>query len=67
MAKVMADAAELEPEPRGADLLMHPAKVESMPRRLQASQDNFQNQSSQMGLERKWGDRGPILPSTPGE
>ena len=37
MAQVMVAAAELEPEPRGADTLMHPAKVENMPRRLQAS------------------------------
>ena len=32
---------------------MHAARVENMPRRLQASQSNFQNQSSQMGLEEK--------------
>lgn len=54
----MVAAAELEPEPRGADTLMHPAKVETMPRSQQASRNNFQNQSSQMGLEQKWEDRG---------
>lgn len=52
-AKVTVAAAEQGPEPRGAGILMHPAKVENMPRRLQASQSNFQNQSSQMGLEQK--------------
>ena len=66
MAKVTVAAAELEPEPGGPDTLVDSAEVKNLPRRLQASQSNFQNQRNQMGLAQKWGDRGPPLPSTLG-
>ena len=60
-------AAELDPEPRPAGVPVHSAGVENKPRKLPASQSNFQNQSSQMGLEQKGEKRGPIPPSHPGK